>query len=132
MTRDQSISPTKRESTKRDSVLRDKHDLRIEEMRQSQEKFKEIEENVSNSIQPYMSIVINSAFSFIEGYFLKKIDKKNFYQINFFHLRYVRMVFQANVIIIKNDRSDSKVNKEIPLSELIRVELTSTKDKTMV
>lgn len=79
-----------------------------------------------------MSIVVNSAFSFIEGYLLKKIDKNGLFKIKFYHLRYIRIVFQANVMIIKNDKGDNNISKEIPLSELIKVELICTKEPTLV
>lgn len=61
---------------------------------------------------------------------LKKIDGKSFFQLGDFHLRYFRIVFQSNQMIIKNDKQDSKINKEIPLSEFINVELDCSKKKT--
>lgn len=80
------------------------------------------------NVKPYQSLTINSAFSFIEGYLLKKIDTKNFYNLSQFHLRYFRIVFQSNLLIVKNEKGDSKNSKEISLIELINAEYSSIRD----
>jgi DNA mismatch repair ATPase MutL len=98
---------------------------RTDRRRRSLDTQEDLEKQANASLQPYSSLVLNSAFSSIEGYMLKRIDAKQFYHVNQFHLRYFRIIFQSNVMIVKSDKADRKVTKEISLSELTKVEYLS-------